>query len=156
MPAHSTFEQPPQETNNIARGYGWVKAVLGGGRWRVFPEKAAAGLWTTPSDLARLIVAVQKANAGDGTGPISPAIAQDFLKPQFDGWMGMGVLLDQKDDYHGFFHAGFNPGYMARFGAGVSTGRGWVIMTNGQKDKFDPILAAVFKEFGPIWQPQSP
>ena len=151
----STFQQPPQDTNNIACGYGWTKTVLGGGRWRVFPEKAPAGLRTTPADLARLIVAVQKANAGERAGPVSPAIAREFLKPQFDSFMGTGVFLDEKGDYHGFFHAGENPGYLARFGAGISNGRGWVIMTNGEKDRFGPILEAVFQEFGPVWKPRA-
>jgi CubicO group peptidase (beta-lactamase class C family) len=152
----STFQQPPQDTNNIARGYGWIKAVLGGGRWRVFPEKAPAGLRTTPADLGRLIAAVQKGNAGESAGPISPAIAREFLKPQFDPFMGTGVFLDEKGDYHGFFHAGENPGYLARFGAGVSNGRGWVIMTNtGEKDRFGAILEAVFREFGPVWNPRA-
>jgi len=63
----STFRQPPQDTTNIAHGYGWMMNVLCGGRWRVFPEKAPAGLWTTPRDLARFAVAVQKAAAGTAT-----------------------------------------------------------------------------------------
>jgi hypothetical protein len=70
--------------------------------------------------------------------------------------MGTGVFLDEKGDYHGFFHAGENPGYLARFGAGVSNGRGWVIMTNtGEKDRFGAILEAVFREFGPVWNPRA-
>ncbi|MGA2865216.1 MAG: serine hydrolase domain-containing protein [Verrucomicrobiota bacterium] len=153
----SHFHQPPsaQESENAARGYGWMKAVAYGGRWGVFPQKAAAGLWTTPADLARLVVAVQKANSGENAGPISPAIAQEFLRPQFDPGMGTGVFLDEKGDYHGFFHAGENLGYFARFGAGVSNGRGWVIMSNAQKDRFGPILQAVFQEFGPVRNPRA-
>ncbi|MGE5296680.1 MAG: serine hydrolase domain-containing protein, partial [Solirubrobacterales bacterium] len=148
--SRSHFHQPPleQETDNAARGYGLVKTIVHGGRWGVYPQKAAAGLWTTPQDLARLIVAVQKAKAGQAAGPISPAIAEEFLKPQFDGWMGMGVLLDGEGDNRGFFHAGGNLGYVSRFGAGVSNGRGWVIMTNAEKDRFNPILKAIATEFG--------
>ncbi len=96
----------------------------------------------------KLIIAVQKAKAGQTSGPISPAIAEEFLKPQFDGWMGMGILLDGEGDKRGFFHAGGNLGYVSRFGAGVSNGRGWVITTNAEKDRFDPILKAIVAEFG--------
>jgi CubicO group peptidase (beta-lactamase class C family) len=149
--SRSHFHQPPleQETDNTARGYGWIKTITYGGRWGVYPQKAAAGLWTTPQDLARLIIAVQKAKAGETTGPISPAIAEEFLKPQFDGWMGMGILLDGEANNRGFFHAGGNLGYVSRFGAAVSNDRGWVIMTNAEKDRFNPIVKAIAEEF--VW-----
>lgn len=146
----SHFHQPPreQETDNTARGYGWIKTVAYGGHWGVYPQKAAAGLWTTPQDLAKLILAVQKAKAGETTGPISPAIAEEFLTPQFDGATGMGVFMDGDPNNRGFWHAGGNLGYVARFGAAVSNGRGWVIMTNAEKDRFFPIIKAIAEEFG--------
>jgi CubicO group peptidase (beta-lactamase class C family) len=149
--SRSTFQQPPLETNNIARGYGWMKTLLGGGRWRVFPEKAPAGLWATPRDLAGFAVAVQKAAAGTATAGISPAIAQEYLKPQFDGWQGIGIRLGGEGEDRAFYHAGENPGYFARMAADVSKGRGYVIMTNAQKDRFDPIVKAIADEFG--WSP---
>ena len=146
----SHFRQPPleQETGNTARGYGWMKTVAYGGRWGIFPQKAAAGLWTTPQDLARWIMAVQKAKSGEANGPISPAVAEEFLTRQFDGPTGIGVFLDGEGDNRGFFHAGSNFGYFASFGAGVSKARGWIIMTNAQKDRFGPILKAIAEEFG--------
>lgn len=146
----SHFQQPPPEpeAGNAAHGYSWMKTLVYGGRWGVFPEKAAAGLWTTPQDLARVIVAVQKAYSGEQVGPISPAVAQEFLTPQFDSWAGMGVFLDSQGESRGFFHSGENLGYFASFGAGVSNGRGWIIMSNAQKDRFGPIQKAISKEFG--------
>jgi CubicO group peptidase (beta-lactamase class C family) len=146
----SHFHQPPleQETGNAARGYGWIKTIAYGGRWGVYPQKAAAGLWTTPQDLAKLIIAVQKAKSGEAAGPISPAIAEEFLQPQFDGWMGMGILLDGDPNNRGFFHAGGNLGYVSRFGAAVSNDRGWVIVTNAEKDRFNPIVKTIAEEFG--------
>jgi hypothetical protein len=148
----SHFLQPPPQTEvNIAQGYCRWRGILYHGRWNVFAQKAGAGLWSTPQDLARLILAVQKARAGDQQGPVCPAIAEEFLTPQFDDWMGIGVFLDGKGANRGFFHAGETLGYFARFGAGVESVRGWVIMTNGKRDRFDPIIQAVAKEFG--WIP---
>jgi CubicO group peptidase (beta-lactamase class C family) len=146
----SHFHQPPleRETENMARGYGLIKTVAYGGRWGVYPQKAAAGLWTTPQDLAQLIMAVQKAKAGQTSGPISPAIAEEYLTQQFDGPTGMSVFMDGEPNNRGFWHAGGNLGYVARFGAAVSNDRGWVIMTNAEKDRFGPILQAIFTEFG--------
>jgi len=145
--SRSHFQQPPLDTTNTARGYGGVQRVFFPGRWRVFPQKAAAGLWSTPQDLARLIVAVQKAKAGEAVGPISPAIAGASLNPQFDEWQGMGFRLDGESMGRGFFHYGQNLGYFAGFGAGISNGRGWVIMTNAQKERIGPIVKAIGKEF---------
>jgi hypothetical protein len=63
----------------------------------------------------------------------------------------MGICLDGEGENRGFFHAGSNLGYFARFGASVSNGRGWIIMTNAQKNHFGPILQAIAQEFG--WLP---
>jgi CubicO group peptidase (beta-lactamase class C family) len=145
----SSFQQPPQDTNNIARGYGWMMNVLCGGRWRVFPEKAPAGLWTTPRDLARFAVAVQKAAAGSATAGIPPAIAHEYLEPPFDAEQGIGIRLGQSDDgYRIFYHYGENPGYCAGLVAGVSIGRGYVIMTNANKHQLGPLMKAIAHEFG--------
>jgi CubicO group peptidase (beta-lactamase class C family) len=146
--ARSHFQQHPQDTNDIARGYSWQKTILGGGRWRVFPQ-AQGSLWTTPQDLARLIIATQKALSGDATGPISPSAARETLTAPFDPWQGLGFRLDGEGDTRGFYHGGTTFGYYAEFGASVSNGRGWVIMSNAQKrEKFRPVLDAISQEFG--------
>jgi CubicO group peptidase (beta-lactamase class C family) len=143
----SDFRQPPLNTTNVARGYGGLRNLIFPGLWRVFPQKAAAGLWSTPQDLARLIIAIQKASSGETGGRISPAIAEEALKPQFDSWQGIGFRLDGEGPSRAFYHYGENVGYFAGFGAGVSNGRGWVIMTNAEKKRFDPIVNAIGKEF---------
>ena len=146
--SRSGFRQPPLDTRNVARGYGGLRSILFPGRWRLFPQKAAAGLWSTPQDLARLIAALQKAKAGEAGGAISPAIAEETLKPQFDSWQGVGFRLDGDGQARGFYHYGETVGYFAGFGAGVSNGHGWVIMTNAEKERFTPIVEAISKEFG--------
>ena len=62
--AHSTFAQPltPELAGDAARGhYGDGKELPGG--FRVCPEHAAAGLWSTPSDLGNLLLLVGRAGA---------------------------------------------------------------------------------------------
>jgi CubicO group peptidase (beta-lactamase class C family) len=146
--SRSDFHQPPSNTMNTARGYGGVRSLIFPGRWRLFPQMAAAGLWSTPQDLARLIIAMQTAKAGDARGPISPATAEMALKPQFDEWQGIGFRLDGEGRNSGFFHYGETVGYFAGFGAGAFNGRGWVIMTNAEKKCFEPIVNSIGKEFG--------
>jgi CubicO group peptidase (beta-lactamase class C family) len=155
--AHSCFRQVPDEERiqNTAHGYGWLNGIVFRGRWRIYPESAAAGLWTTPSDLARMIVAVQRAFAGDSTGPLSPEAAREFLRPQFEPQMGMGVFLGGDEGDRCFFHGGANWGYVSKFSGGVTNGRGWVIMSNGKStDYFDRILEVISEEFH--WETDAP
>jgi CubicO group peptidase (beta-lactamase class C family) len=149
--SRSHFQQPPLETENTAHGYGPLRGIVSRGRWPVYPEQAPAGLWSTPQDLARMIIAVQKAEAGEISGPISPAMAHEFLKPPYDGWQGIGVRLGGDGRHRSFYHAGETLGYFARFGAGVSDGRGLVIMSNAKKNRFGAIEKEIAKEFG--WAP---
>ena len=57
----STFEQPlPAALVALtASGHGAEQAPVQG-RWHIYPEMAAAGLWTTPTDLARFAIEVQR------------------------------------------------------------------------------------------------
>jgi CubicO group peptidase (beta-lactamase class C family) len=141
----SDFCQPPLESTNIAQGYGGVRSLLFPGRWRVFPQKAAAGLWSTPQDLARMMIALQEASADKPGGAISPFVAGTALTPQFDEWQGVGFRLDGEGQARGFYHYGENVGYFAGLGAGVSNGHGWLIMTNAERERIAPIVEVVGK-----------
>jgi CubicO group peptidase (beta-lactamase class C family) len=64
---HSTFEQPLPEKLRAQAASGYNReGVKVSGDWHVYPEMAAAGLWTTASDLARYALGVQRAYAADG------------------------------------------------------------------------------------------
>jgi CubicO group peptidase (beta-lactamase class C family) len=142
----STYEQPLPE--NLA-----AKAATGhdpkshpiAGRWNTYPEMAAAGLWTTAPDLARYMLAVQKAYSGQGGGPIEPASAREMLRSQFadpalaPGAPGLGPFVN---DARGTFgHAGTNNGYKCWSRGTKSLGHGLVIMTNS--DNGNKVFAAI-------------
>ena len=82
----SSFEQPqpPARAALTAGGY-YADRTPVRGRWHLYPEMAAAGLWTMPSDLARFAIEVQETLAGHGHGVISPAMARQFVTEQKDG-----------------------------------------------------------------------
>src|ERR1041384_8588324 len=62
---HSTFQQPlpPALASTAAAGH-LPNGKEMEGKWFVLPELGPAGLWTTPTDLARLLIEVQKARLG--------------------------------------------------------------------------------------------
>jgi hypothetical protein len=91
---------------------------------------AGAGLWTTPADLARLLVDVQRAHAGEAGRVLPPAVARQALTAQPGGW-GLGFALEGTGATRRFGHGGDNIGYKCRMTAYVGAGRGAVVTTNG-------------------------
>src|SRR5262245_60770096 len=75
----STYEQPlPNERDKHA-----ARAHSGGGKamdtkWHVYPELAAAGLWTTPTDLARFAIEVQKTALGRSSKVMTQAKVREM------------------------------------------------------------------------------
>jgi CubicO group peptidase (beta-lactamase class C family) len=79
---HSSYEQPlsPVRDRNAARGHdraGAAREV----KWHVYPELAAAGLWTTSPDLARFGIELQKSLQGRSTRVLNRAMASEMASP---------------------------------------------------------------------------
>ena len=94
------------------------------------PEMAAAGLWATASDLARLAIALQRSWKNARGAILSPATTRKMFTPQARNW-GLGFTLDGQGRALRFSHAGDNPGFKAIMIAYPETGQGAVILTNG-------------------------
>src|SRR5580704_8282101 len=125
----STYEQPlpANRLAEVAIPYRQDgKPVTGGPH--VYPEMAPAGLWTTPSDLARYAIEVQKALAGKSNVVLSAAMASEMLKPGKNHW-GLGVGTGGSTKHPYFTHGGANEGFQCNLVA-YNKGDGAVIMTN--------------------------
>jgi CubicO group peptidase (beta-lactamase class C family) len=126
----STYEQPLPESR-------WQEAATGyrpdgtpvEESWHVYPEQAAAGLWTTPTDLARWSLAILTAYDGEERGVLSPAMAKEMLTPDTNGH-GLGPAIG--DDTTWFGHGGSNEGFRCQLVV-FFDGRGAAIMTNGDR-----------------------
>lgn len=129
--ADSTYEQPLPKllSSNAATGHDPNSRPVTG-KWNTYPEMAAAGLWTTASDLARYVLAVQKAYSGRSGALIEREIAREMLTSQIQGGPGLGLFVSGDDPNSVFFHSGINNGYRCMITATKSVGRGLVIMTN--------------------------
>lgn len=120
------------------------KPVAGGPY--TYPELAAAGLWTTPSDLARFALDLQRSARG-GKGLLSARMARTMLTPVKNGY-GLGLNVQGDGATLGFAHGGSNNGYKNTLFA-YAHGDGVVVMTNGENggELASAVLRAVADEY---------
>ena len=146
----SGYEQPLPEAraNQAALGHRATGALVKG-KWHTYPEMAAAGLWTTPSDLARFAIELQQAYAGNSSKVISQAMVKQMLTKQA-GDYGLGLGVGGEGKTFTFSHGGSNEGFKCMLVAFAETGQGAVVMTNGDQGSrlADELLRAIAKEYG--------
>lgn len=145
----STFAHPLPSTlaARAAKPHDGKGEPYKGGAY-TYPELAAAGLWTTPSDLARFILGVQRDADERGQPLLSPAMAHTMLKPVKNGY-ALGFGIEGKGPALSFGHGGSNMGYQDLLFAYLEHGDGVVVMTNGDggADLAQGILRAAAAEY---------
>ncbi len=154
---HSTYEQPlPAEMRASAATPYEVdgKPVAAGAH--TYPEMAAAGLWTTPTDLARYCIEVQHSLKGEWNHVLSQAMTKQMLTPGMGKW-GLGLQIGGSDTDPNFGHGGVNAGFESTMTAYELDGEGAVVMTNAQggsrlADEVMRSIAAVYH--WPDFQPK--
>jgi len=148
---HSSFEQPlpPDWQARTARAHDEGKA-LGSARWHVYPEQAAAGLWTTAADYALFMIDVQKTLDGQSQVVLDKATMQNMVTPVGVGPYAVGFAIEQKGQGWYFRHGGANWGFRSHAIAHIAKGYGVVIMTNGERggDIASEIIERVAADYG--------
>lgn len=127
----STFAQPLPEDRHAeaATGhFGDGNQVPGG--WRIVPEHAAGGLWSTPTDIANLLLLVGRAWRGESRLFLAPETAREMLKPQNGAPYGLGAAISDDDGAPVVLKRGQNVGYQAYLVLLPGRGQGLVAMTN--------------------------
>ena len=131
--SRSTYVNPlPVEHGNIARAHdrrGQPAALPRG--WEAMPESAASGLWTSPSDFARLLIAFRDSWLGKPDAFLSQALAQDLLTEVAPGDYGLGPELAGSGPTRRYMHGGANDSYKACFVVYLESGDGAVVFANG-------------------------
>lgn len=136
----SSYEQPLPSAwaARAASGHDRDGTVIPG-KWNIAPEMALGGLWTTPSDLGRIMAEIALEAKGGSHKLLSPAMAREMLRPQTDPKietlegppmrMGLGWVLGQTGADSWFEHGGVNRGYVAE-ALMMRSGSGVVVMAN--------------------------
>lgn len=154
---HSTFAQPL--TRNLLKraisAHNAKGEIIPGGS-NTYPEYAAAGLWTTPSDYGRFLIALQNAHDKRRGALLEPASAQAMLTP-VDADYGLGLSLGRWGGHPYIQHSGGNAGIACVAFAFLDGSRqGVVIMTNadGGGRLLNEIFAAFVEAYG--WGERDP
>jgi CubicO group peptidase (beta-lactamase class C family) len=130
---NSSYDQTYPETRPDLTAVGHY---IGGepvhGKWRVIPEMAGAGLWTTASDLAQVACEIQRAYAGKPTKVLNKALVDQALTAHVVPFFGLGVQLDGTGASRRFGHGGDNIGYKCLSTAYAEQGLGAVVLTNAE------------------------
>ena len=162
---NSTFEQPlpSQREKQAARAHNRM-GTRTGDPWHVYPEQAAAGLWTTPTDLAKFAIEVQLSLLGKSNKVLSQTTAREMVTPVGVGPFAVGFQISKEGEGWYFMHGGSNWGFQCDLIAHRVNGYGAVIMTNGdaggaliqrlrrliqQEYKWDALAEPVPRRYGP-------
>jgi CubicO group peptidase (beta-lactamase class C family) len=146
---NSTYEQPLSD--------GWRKKAASGhyingkavkGRFHTYPEMAAAGLWTTPGDLARFAIEMQLSLQGKSNKVLSKEMTVRMLTPVVEDFNGLGFFLIKKGKAMYFGHGGADEGFRAELLVHKERGYGVVVMVNSDNGPIiNEIIGAVAREY---------
>lgn len=127
----SAYEQPlsPQRDRRAARAHSRTGAARDV-KWHVYPELAAAGLWTTAPDLARFGIELQRSIQGRSNRVLSRAMAIEMATPVGVGPFGLGVQIDKRGEGWYLSHGGSNWGFQCLLVVHRLKGYGFAAMTN--------------------------
>ncbi|MFO7586639.1 MAG: serine hydrolase [Gemmatimonadota bacterium] len=146
----STYENPLPESRlpEAAAGYRRSGMAVPGKR-HTYPEMAAAGLWTTPTDLARFAIALQRSLQGEPGGVLQPETAREMLTPVM-GAAGLGFFLRDEGGATYFEHGGADEGFQAIFLASRDGRYGAVTMANSDNGNAlgEELVRAIAREHG--------
>ena len=130
--SHSTFKQPLPDDWKVMAASGHLpdgKPV--DGKFHVYPELAAAGLWTTPTDLATYAIEHQLSVQGKSNLILSKEMEEKMMTPYIGESYGLGFGAQKMGEAVYFQHSGGNQGFSCLLIAHKDKGYGAVVMING-------------------------
>jgi CubicO group peptidase (beta-lactamase class C family) len=146
----STYAQPPYDVdqNQLAVAYNQDSKPIKG-NYHIYPEQAAAGLWTNPTDLSKYIIETQLAYEGRSAKVLNQEITKIRLSVHAGNNVGLGAAIDKKDSVLYFSHSGVNEGFRCIYYGSMEGGNGVVVMVNSDNDGvISELINSVAKVYG--------
>lgn len=128
---NSSYQQPPPAGVELSTGY-YDNGKPVRTKYHVYPEQAAAGLWTTPTDIAKYIIECQLAYEGRSGKVLSSEMMKKRMSPYFGSTFALGVFIENRNGNKWFNHNGGNEAFVCTYYGSMEGGNGVVIMENGQ------------------------
>lgn len=153
---NSSYEQsmPTARLSLAASGHDAAGRVIPGKR-HVYPEMAAAGLWTTATDLIKFAIEADLAALGRSSSILTQDLARLMVFPRIKtsgrDSMALGFFLEDRQGIAYFGHGGADAGFICRLTARRGGGYGAAVMTNSDGRPgplIDEILRSVAREYG--------
>jgi CubicO group peptidase (beta-lactamase class C family) len=154
----SSYEQPLPPARAAATATGTsADGTPIPGKWHIYPEMAAAGLWTTPTDLAKFGIETALSKQGKANHVLDQATTREMLKPQIEQ-VGLGFFLGQYKNPEEFGHEGDDAGFQALLIMFADSGKGVAVMANSENGVTvaNQVIQSVAKEYGWNYTPDPP
>ena len=145
----STYSQPlPDETRKKAASGHRNNGKPVEGKIHIYPEMAAAGLWTTPTDLAKFAIEVQLSLAGKSNKVLSKETTAKMVTPFIEDFIGLGFFIEKHGAATYFGHGGADEGFRAQLLVNRDKGYGAVVMVNSDNAQIiNEIIRGIAREY---------
>jgi CubicO group peptidase (beta-lactamase class C family) len=131
---HSTYQQPIEGRLSLLTATGHpAKNEPLFGKYHIYPEQAAAGLWTTSEDLAKFLIDIQSSLLNGEGQVLSKKTAEKMVSPTVSLDIGFGFFLKGLKDKGYFYHDGRNEGFSSTLLGHKLNGYGVIILTNANQ-----------------------
>jgi CubicO group peptidase (beta-lactamase class C family) len=145
---NSTYSQPlPDDWRRKAASGHRNDGSLVAGKIHVYPEMAAAGLWTTPTDLAKFGIEVQLSYAGRSNKVLPKELIDKMVTPFMEN-AGLGFFIDKRGNSVYFGHDGADEGFRAMMVMHREKGYGAVVMVNSDNGQImGEVIRSIAREY---------
>jgi len=145
----STYDQPltTEWRKKAATGYRSNGSEVEG-KIHIYPEMAAAGLWTTPTDLAKFAIEVQLSLAGRSNKVLTKQ-SVETMTSSFMEDVGLGFFIEKHGNALYFGHGGADEGFRAELLVSRDKGYGVAVMVNSDNGQIlREVIRGVAREYG--------